>query len=94
MGFINFKIQVTWLSKKYDLQLEAPVGEQLEPIDLSGEVFEMQRASPRMAGMHQLKKRLTGVRDRGQLARELFKAVNCKPVRELRVSQCLNPPIP
>jgi Clathrin-adaptor complex-3 beta-1 subunit C-terminal len=78
-------LQVTWLTKKYDLQLEAPVGEQLEPIDLSGEVFEAQRASPRMAGMHQLKKSLSGVRDPGQLARELFKAVNCKPVKDLRV---------
>lgn len=66
--------------KRYDFKVDAPFGEQIEPIDLSTSEFELHRAQ--LTGMHQIAQRLGQKPSRVQ---QIYKVANCKKIKDSEV---------
>lgn len=67
--------------KMAQFQVQAPYGEQIEPIELSSEIFLEKRA--KLGGMNKVQKKITKAPD-SFTARQLFELCNCKQIIGLK----------
>ncbi|KAI1722080.1 non-SMC mitotic condensation complex subunit 1 domain-containing protein [Ditylenchus destructor] len=78
---VEFKDRDGQHSKIFNMQIEAPFGEQIEAIDLSAEEFKQNQLM--LSGMHQIKKTLNRSADNLSV-KDLYKVANCKQVQGLK----------
>ncbi|KAI1718605.1 non-SMC mitotic condensation complex subunit 1 domain-containing protein [Ditylenchus destructor] len=78
---VEFKDRGGQHSQTFNIQIEAPFGEQIEAIDLSAEEFKQNQLM--LSGMHQIKKTLNRSADNLSI-KDVYKVANCKQVQGLK----------
>jgi hypothetical protein len=74
--------QVKFNDQEFQVEINAPIIEQIEAIDLTADQFNQEKS--RLAGMHEVKKQLPKpLHDFKPY--QLYKFANCKQVRDLKV---------